>query len=536
MGVFNKFVSLYNNFDLFGYPITFFFDNQARVKSKFGATFGLLIIAISLYSLSNNFKNWRDGHYYQTISSGIYLNMDEVLNTRNYTYPMDPTVYFPYFGIISFKDNEYLFSNDLKRYFQQYMVYTDEYMQTRKVELENCYKRDSAVFLSESYNMSDDSTYASRYCIKSGQNISLGLIGLPLFNGVAFPELSFVVEFCNNQTMNNTCASEEDMKKMLEVTEFRVATPKTIYDFNNFINPKKRSYNYLRVFPDSVLNQIYVNTLYPIYLMTDNGLLSDDYEQSSIDFNTEKLDYSVKTNAEIEGSTLFKYTILVGTQKMTYFRKNTKVFELIASAGGTINMYLIIGSIFCVFYNSVLLQFHLINISFFNSKKSKSSRPDTENTRSFSFYPMFFASLMKGSVYSEAKSFLFEYLDIKNIVKRLQDIDKLKLILLTNHQRAAFEMLPKPEIGNHAEKRGTLRMDLMTISRKSKQKKEETIHTLEDWGNDDPISKRIYELLDQNIKQDLDEMSKKKIFIYLFLFRKIETLSPDSNRTKTFAF
>lgn len=42
---------------------------------------------------------------------------------------------------------------------------------------------------------------------------------------------------------------------------------------------------------------------------------------------------------------------------------------------------------------------------------------------------------------------LKDYIDIKHIIQRLHDVDKLKMILFTEQQRQEFDNLPKPSIG-----------------------------------------------------------------------------------------
>ena len=39
-----------------------------------------------------------------------------------------------------------------------------------------------------------------------------------------------------------------------------------------------------------------------------------------------------------------------------------------------------------------------------------------------------------------------EYMDIDKIIRRLQDVDKLKMLLLDDNQQKVFEILPKPGI------------------------------------------------------------------------------------------
>ena len=53
---------------------------------------------------------------------------------------------------------------------------------------------------------------------------------------------------------------------------------------------------------------------------------------------------------------------------------------------------------------------------------------------------------MRNQVYLKALEHVDEYMGIENIIKRLQDIDKLKMILFNIEQRKVFELLPKPGI------------------------------------------------------------------------------------------
>lgn len=46
---------------------------------------------------------------------------------------------------------------------------------------------------------------------------------------------------------------------------------------------------------------------------------------------------------------------------------------------------------------------------------------------------------------------LNEYIDLKKIIQRLQEIDKLKKIMLTDSQRFFFDKIPKPVIADDLE-------------------------------------------------------------------------------------
>ena len=148
-----------------------------------------------------------------------------------------------------------------------------------------------------------------------------------------------------------------------------------------------------------------------------------------------------------------------------------------------------------------------------------------ETDKSFYFNPfsMIFPKLCKQKALSEALHHIYEYVDLKNIISRLQDIDKLKLVLFNDKQRDMFEMLPKPGIiGN-----SNMLPSLLTIQEISKQnKKTQSMLTQEHFNDilltDDNFSRRILNYSNSNMKIELEQriagfLSLIKLYIYYFL-------------------
>lgn len=120
---------------------------------------------------------------------------------------------------------------------------------------------------------------------------------------------------------------------------------------------------------------------------------------------------------------------------------------------------------------------------------------------------MFFSNISRNSVYLDAKKYLFEYLDISNIIKRLQDIDKLKMVLFDNQQLQAFEMLPKPTITKKGHAVGSIRMDSIAKSQSFRSMKDNPMNKIEMLlQEDNQINKKIFSLLDPKLKADYYEM------------------------------
>lgn len=149
--------------------------------------------------------------------------------------------------------------------------------------------------------------------------------------------------------------------------------------------------------------------------------------------------------------------------------------------------------------------FFLITIKHIIDIRGEEAESISENHNSFGFslYSLFCPQLSKKSAYQSAMKFLNEYMDIKNIIKRLQDVDKLKMLFLNEHQRIVFEMIPKPGVGGHiVERKKSLTVESMLISKKELKKKNlKKIHLPPDG---DPLNKKILEMLSPEIRKQLE--------------------------------
>ena len=106
-------------------------------------------------------------------------------------------------------------------------------------------------------------------------------------------------------------------------------------------------------------------------------------------------------------------------------------------------------------------------------------------------------------LYHQALQNLNEYIDIENIIKRLQDVDKLKMVLLDQTQRKIFELLPKPGLGCDSKQMGasTNTLESMTLDKKKKRFPRNSLRFL---PSNNPINARIMQLLDPEVKVQLE--------------------------------
>ena len=117
--------------------------------------------------------------------------------------------------------------------------------------------------------------------------------------------------------------------------------------------------------------------------------------------------------------------------------------------------------------------------------------------------------MTKRKTYTKAISNLGEFIDIKNIIRRLQDIDKLKLILLDDNQRRIFEAIPKPGINNtHSKPSNSGSFLTMSTILDPKRILSDLKKVAERLSKDEPINQRLLNLIQKKIL--LDEEQKKK--------------------------
>lgn len=89
-----------------------------------------------------------------------------------------------------------------------------------------------------------------------------------------------------------------------------------------------------------------------------------------------------------------------------------------------------------------------------------------------------------------------EYMDLDRIIKRLQDVDKLKLLLLDENQLKVFEMLPKPGIQGKRKLQNikSFTLEAMISSMKETNKIIDYSFLL----NGDKVNKKMLELMGPN--------------------------------------
>lgn len=493
-------------FDLFGHKIDLYLNSKTVVKSKFGAFVSLALMGLCLFIFISNYIAWTQNQNLQTISASQSFTVQELLkNNQSFEFIWDYQNYNIYF-LLSSNSNEGppLYSDDLRNYFEQYLVYVDNKKVPHNINLEKCFDYKKDVFLLHDEKNTMNTTSISNKTLCMSENITNGLFSNEEDQMIDIPQLIYYVTICKNTTANNNrCASEDEIFKMLKNLSVQISIPKTIYDFKNINNPRKRIYDYKRFLFDENISKYYLNKVMPVYLYTDSGIFNEYYSLDYIDFNTDSLTTETFVRNDL---VLFQFNTEFGMNQQIYYRKNDKIYDLFANFGGIVNILFIFGQLLCSSYNLLILRYQLINIIFSNIKSKGDSFNSIKNSFSFSFFSLICPKYTENKSYLIALKNIYEYMDIKNIIKRLQDIDKLKMVLLDDQQRKLFEILPKPGVGVKKNNNSIWTIDNIIESKKSIFNKD--LFNNNAIFNGDPIYKRMYNILDPKFKSEISNKNE----------------------------
>jgi len=105
-------------------------------------------------------------------------------------------------------------------------------------------------------------------------------------------------------------------------------------------------------------------------------------------------------------------------------------------------------------------------------------------------------------------------MDVKNIIKRMQDIDKLKLVLFDDNQRKVFEVLPKPGIMFEKKR---VRSSILTVEQiknwKTIRYNPKSCQRLEFLLNGDPMNNRMLQMIEANFNFEIGAVKKGKLHL-----------------------
>ena len=527
------------DFDQFGQGVTLYFNKKEKVGSRFGGIISFLVLIIGIKMIWDTYMVWTHQDDLSIVTSSIqYGALEIIAMNRTFLSDFTPQNYYPYFNVKAvFPDGTVRSHMDLRDYFTIKMTYTDRYLIAHNLEYEPCYYTYRYAFLeldSDILTTGDSSQKTSNFsvCVKN-QSYTMGYIGDSLSEDINATNLEFSLRLCQNTTESQNCKSTHEIRKMLKYVKVKPYIPRTNYLFDDVDKPTKNFYDVKEYGVDMVSTKKIISYLALNYLYTDNGFITADYSLDNLNFNVDKESFDLTSRDDDEP--LFSFNLRFGLAENYYYRNNIKIMDMIGNYGGFMSVVINIASFLCLFYNSLYLNHKIINASF--------SVPDPEDNDKttklkFSIYQyvksMFYDS--ENNIYNKANEFIFEYLDLKKIIIKLEEIEILKRILLDDIQRKLVEGVPKPMISlkSHPER--------VRLSTRFKLERTST-RRIEDRGNLDEyydmledkesvVNQRLFALYEEskfrNMRNSSSIMTVKddgkyiisSRFIYMKIYRK----------------
>ena len=449
----NSIRRIFKFFDLYGQSVTLYISKKPKFSTICSGIISMGVIVIIIITFTQFISSWLNNEKMTPIPSSIsYSSVELLAKNQTFEYEFNYENYDIYWYMAANPQNgTFLATKDLKKFYSYEVSYLDESNIKKKMILEPCKLDHQDIYLGlDTTQVEKDAgkTNQNRICIQS--NFKMGIIPNTATSVVLFRMIEFSLYQCVNSTSNNnSCASQKDIDEIIQYTYVQTSLPKTVYDFKNPKQFQKNIYDYHYTSLDKSMNKYFLNTLTTTTLYIDDGLLNDDYRALSINFNP-NIDYD--PSIRNDGDPLFSFRCELLLNFQNYYLRNLKLNEIAGKLGGLINTIFLLGKLLCVAYNSVYLKFKLIKSTFLFSKFDKEkpgifpkgrtlSMSILRNsvfgkiTRNFSYCSYLFPSKKVRTFYQTGSKHLHEYLDIRKIIKRLQDLDKLKMILLKTKER-----------------------------------------------------------------------------------------------------
>lgn len=494
------------DFDQFGQGVTLYFNKKEKVGSRFGGIISFLVLLIGVKMIWDTYMVWTNKLDLSLVTSSIqYGALEVIAMNRTFLSDFTPQNYYPYFNVKAvFPDGTVKSHSDLRDYFTIKMTYTDRYLIAHNLEYEPCYYNYRYAFLEVNPDLltkEDFSQQTSNFsvCVKN-QSYAMGYIGDSSSEDINTTNIEFSLKLCQNTSESQNCKSHQEIRKMLKYVKVKPYIPRTNYLFDDVDKPTKNFYDVKEYGVDMVSTKKIINYLGLNYLYTDNGFMAADYSLDNLNFNVDKESFDL-TSRDDDDEPLFSFNLRFGLAENYYYRNNIKIMDMVGNYGGFMSVVINIASFLCLFYNSLYLNHKIINASF--SVPDPKDNFKTTKLR-FSLYQylksIFYDS--ENNIYNKASEFVFEYLDLKKIIIKLEEIEILKRILLDDIQRKLVEGVPKPMIAlkSHPERvRLSTRFKLEKTSTRRRDERgnlDEYYDMLED--KDSMVNQRLFALYEEN--------------------------------------
>ena len=356
--------TIIHNLDLFKTPFTLHFQKRKSVTTSIGTLLscGILIIIIYFATQSDLFARLSP----QILDSTMGLDFRPLIRFNqklisvgvhyetNDTGYIDPTIY----SLLVY--NFFYHTNDSSGNGYR----NEQVIKNLHICTETDFQENRSIFASLNYK--------NNFCFDDNNFELEGYWNEP---GISYATFQLIL--CNNETMNNTCKSYEEIVKTLNGKIFSLSYYDTVVDTSNYKEPIKhvisKEWTYIDISIRKETEYFFEN----IELKTDDGFLfhSTSYF-NDIQYLTKNTDFNFAAENDLTTPRI-TFSFLSEKKQRHIVRIYQKISDLLASMGGILNSLIIIGFIWVRYEQSFFIKKHILNSLYsfkIKTKKQKKKR------------------------------------------------------------------------------------------------------------------------------------------------------------------
>lgn len=502
---FKSFVSLFKYLDLFQQTVSLKIKKKYRVSLVVGRLLSIGIIIFLIYNAVNSDMVQRinpitlQQNERRTSRPEVNLTSDNFLLVFSvsddfFYIPPDPTIY--YYQLI------------------EYSLIDGVVVSAISHEFEPC----NETFFSDFPGAFDNLTFRNMSCLKKTNFSVKGY-----WDEKELKYFSVKIFKCVNDTKLSACKSEEEIDEFFKIKYFNTLTIERSFDLTNYENPISSKIKSFFTGLELGRRKTVSNFLKQTKILTDRSAMFNEYDEiwttvfEQGDIDSQRAD-----------DCLIEYILYSSEYLIVFQRRYQKLFELLASLGGILSPLLIIGSVFVKLINEwnvneiIMNKIYTVDFKGFPEKKKKTlhfqeRKNKTLRKKSFhsrnglklSFFEKILFAMKNKKNYTPKEAVYNSYLkksniklDLFEILKKLEEIHRLKYILLSKKQLELFNAFSKQVLFSHndflnsALSRYTL--DFKNINASQKKRLLEMVEKLKQHQSPSEIDKRLLVLIEGN--------------------------------------
>jgi hypothetical protein len=476
---FNSLLKLIKGLDRFAFHISLTNKGKEEYKSALGGLFSLIAYGVILINA------WILGMDIYKKENPIVISSEENNSPMNISLVPDDFFLAFYFSDL----NNNLFEDDtivsLKAFFYSNFIYENgsQSFNENEVELVSCNKT-----YIKNNSLIEYSFLSKLKCIKN-TNILLG----GSWSESYIYGLNFHVSYCKNDSLKSDCKSSEQIEEVIRFLYINIYHQSLQVNAKNYNNPIKkfRALSFFRL--ETTLYKEIEFYLQKHNILTDSGIIFPDFIQTHSEIGILNVNVDVSLNKD---NLIALLNLYLTSDIKIYNRSYIKVQTIFANLGGIINILFLVGKIIITSIMTKNFKLKLIN-TFFATKNLKlekvnkfvtpmskekdlhsSIRPNSINVlclrdnakidvdnyiKSIQMQKLKFSKIEmlqnlfdfkkckkkdKFVIFEQGMKYLNNFTDLISLVKHMEDLLKMKYLLLNENQLIALDFFSKMSYNN----------------------------------------------------------------------------------------